>query len=109
MAAPPGPDVLLQLVASASLSHPHADVFAEWLKTAAVPPAWRGARVHGVPAAAAPALVTVVHKEAEQSSEELVEELVVVEELALEDCAVGDWVEVRAVLVRVSPRLPCCR
>jgi hypothetical protein len=82
--------------ASTSASH-FSDAFSDWLKSASVPPSWRGARVQCAPAAA-----TEECARPQPVSEDEDEDLVLVSELTLADCAVGDWVEVRAA----RPRQP---
>ena len=87
----PRSDAFLRGVASSS--ERASDAFAEWLKVAAVPVSWRGARVQSgaLPVHAADEGEADSDAEADDS-----EDAAVVGALSLEDCAVGDWVEARS-------------
>jgi hypothetical protein len=96
MTLPPPEAFLQNVVAPSASSCAFGDAFAEWLKDAAVPPSWRGARVHSAPQAVPAPLPD------ESDSEEEEDDAVVVSKLTLEDCAVGDWVEARTWRARGS-------
>jgi hypothetical protein len=97
MTLPPPEAFLQNVVAPSASSCAFGDAFAEWLKDAAVPPSWRGARVHSAPQAVPAPLPD------ESDSEEEEDDAVVVSKLTLEDCAVGDWVEARTWRARQLP------
>jgi hypothetical protein len=94
------PDAFLHHGAASSSSTHFGDAFSDWLaRNAAVPPSWRGARVH-----CTPQVVSGVPTLADEEEYEEEEEPVVVSKLTLDDCAVGDWVEVCARYVKQPAR-----